>query len=83
MNKVLEIHVEGPDSVIQLGVIRKALNEKLRDTGLFCPLISELVSLIAASTRDNVLNLEAVPRPGEIIRTGRQAKRSSVGQYLA
>ncbi len=73
MNKVLEIHVEDPDSVIQLGVMRKALNEELRDTGLFCPLIPELVSLIAASTRDNVLNPEAVLRPGEIIRTGRRA----------
>ncbi len=97
MNRVLALHAEDFQVVVQPGIFYKDMNKVLAKSGLFFApdpganaSIGGMVANNAAgtrtvkygATRDNVLALEVVLADGQILRTGCRSTKQSAGYDL-
>ncbi|KAJ5118888.1 FAD-binding type 2 [Penicillium atrosanguineum] len=97
MNRILEIHEDDMDVVVQPSIGWMDLNEKIKSTGLFFPvdpgpsaMIGGMVGTNCSGTnavrygtmKDWVINLTVVLADGRVIKTRRRPRKTSAGYNL-
>jgi D-lactate dehydrogenase (cytochrome) len=97
MNRILAVHADDFDAVVEAGVMKSELNEALRGHGLFFPagpgvdasfggMISTRASGMNAvrygTMRENVLGLTVVLADGSVMHTGSRTRKSAAGYDL-
>jgi D-lactate dehydrogenase (cytochrome) len=97
MKKVIKLHAEDMDVIVEPGLTYNELNDLLKPHGLFFPVdpgpgasIGGMIGTSCSGTnavrygtmKDNVLSLKVALPDGRIIKTGNRARKSSAGYDL-